>query len=780
MGTPLYNTDIIPLTSRPTLTVMDDGDYFVILDTSTGKISKILKTNIVLPASKVSYDNATSGLTATQVQAALDELVVNLGSSDSAISALGGRLDILEADESTEGSVAYDIKQSSDALKGTGYTEGSLKTHEDRLDTLEADVATEGSVAKTVKDAVDPIIEDVSDHETRIDSVELAIVQQGQDLASVKQTLQQGNGATLDFSGIGTVALDARATGRANPTIEGLTATQLVTNGDFSQGTTGWEGVTSSLTESGKVLTVTGDGVDAQPKAVQLIGKLISGDKWFISVPRVRVTNSLCTRLTVRWYGSRTTGTVVTVNDIASPTENIWYDLSGISTVTNQYGSLRLQIEHFYYSASDATGKVMEIDGNYGVSAFNLTSIFGAGNEPDLETCQKLFSNYFDGTKSIPMPARVRSVGKNLWNPKLVTTVTDTGSGSVNIWNEGDTVRIRGTLGDTGRTFIIGNGYEGLTGVGASPSSLPYITGAGQFRYSEHNSRSLPTRIYYDGTFTTLSPSTTITVTKGIQGFGYYGDGFANIDWTFKIQLELGSTATPYEPYQDSTLYIADNEEVRSVQAVSDTISVVNGEHMLTKKISTPVSVASGVEVNVTNYPTAKTGGKFAVELTDSGTQIGVIGTDSTSGAGMLRFELAKPLTTPLTTSGILQAKQKGTVYYEPYYEGSHQTNASSQITLPYEGTIEAVYGYDENFDEYLLDSSEYSLTGTTLTIIGAVENEVFFVQMSRSEPLAPEMEVNVINNEQVIADTANGKFYKLVPTITNGSLVSQTPVEVV
>jgi hypothetical protein len=131
MGTPLYNTDIIPLTSRPTLTVMDDGDYFVILDTSTGKISKILKTNLVLPASQVSYDNATSGLTATQVQAALDELVVNLGSSDSAISALGGRLDILEADE-----------------------------------------LTEGSVAKTVKDAVEPIIEDVSDHEIRIAMLE--------------------------------------------------------------------------------------------------------------------------------------------------------------------------------------------------------------------------------------------------------------------------------------------------------------------------------------------------------------------------------------------------------------------------------------------------------------------------------------------------------------------------------------------------------------------------------------------------------------------------------
>jgi hypothetical protein len=132
MGTPLYTTDIIPLTSRPTLTVMDDGDYFVILDTSTGRISKILKTNI-MTALKITYDN-TSGLTAETVQAALDELVVNLGYSDSAILALAGRLDTIE---------------------GTGYTEGSLKTHEDRLDTLEG--TGEGSVKKAIDDALEQI-----------------------------------------------------------------------------------------------------------------------------------------------------------------------------------------------------------------------------------------------------------------------------------------------------------------------------------------------------------------------------------------------------------------------------------------------------------------------------------------------------------------------------------------------------------------------------------------------------------------------------------------------
>ena len=106
MGTPLYDTDVIPVTSRPTLTVMDDGDYFLIFDTSTAKISKILRTD-AQKALNISYDNTTSGLTATQVQAALDELVVNLGSSDSAISALAGRLDTLEG--TGEGSVAKAI-----------------------------------------------------------------------------------------------------------------------------------------------------------------------------------------------------------------------------------------------------------------------------------------------------------------------------------------------------------------------------------------------------------------------------------------------------------------------------------------------------------------------------------------------------------------------------------------------------------------------------------------------------------------------------------------------
>jgi hypothetical protein len=135
----------------------------------------------------------------------------------------------------------------------------------------------------------------------------------------------------------------------------------------------------------------------------------------------------------------------------------------------------------------------------------------------------------------------------------------------------------------------------------------------------------------------------------------------------------------------------------------------------------------------------------------------------------VIYYQLATPVTTKLLTSGILQAKPNGTVYFEPYYEGSHQTNASSQITLPYEGTIDKVTGYDENLEPYEVPSTGYTLVGNTLTITGALENEVFYVELSRAEPLAPEMEVNVINNDQVTLDSADGKYYQIGFTTTNG-----------
>jgi hypothetical protein len=295
------------------------------------------------------------------------------------------------------------------------------------------------------------------------------------------------------------------------------------------------------------------------------------------------------------------------------------------------------------------------------------------------------------------------------------------------------------------------------------------------------------------------------------------------------MMLNTGATALPYEPYTDSTLYLADNEEVRSVPAIADEVKVVNGQLVKVQNVQRYVLQESNfvsfrndktnfdyiqIPVNVIGYSASSAirDGKTTISgftetysanlyINDDPAFVGrydlytsvanfTLGVEKGKYASLaeaqadlagtvIYYQLATPIITPLLTSGILQAKPNGTVYFEPYYEGSHQTNASSQITLPYEGTIDKVTGYDENLEPYEVPSTAYTLVGTTLTITGAVENEVFYVELSRSEPLAPELIVNTLNNDQVTLDSADGKYYQIGFTTTNG-VPTVTATEVV
>jgi len=491
----------------------------------------------------------------------------------------------------------------------------------------------------------------------------------------LERQAQIGNGATLDFSGIGIVPLDARATGRANPMVEGLTVTNLVNGkGDSLDG---WVAPQLALGTGDKEGFFEINSSTAITENYYEV-PVISGHVYAVIVEYFADGLADGTLIRVELYDSASN----TVRGTFSSMTNATTELTElVSIVTSSGVGNRLRFNRSGFGSITWLKKLRLID----LTAHGLASITASD-------CAKIFS-YFDGTKSIQLPARVRSV-------------------------------------------------------------------------SEDESES-------------------------------------------------------------STLYIADNVELRSVPAISDKVKVVNGEVVKVQNVATPTTIANltyfAINTALTNvdriyfsdmpdaFRTSVFGNyqingmrEFDVDIgaiLDDVVNVGgfytsaipderivfIVGKGTTlesflasNGSKEVMYRLATPVTTNLTTSGILQAKPNGTVYFEPYYEGSHQTDASSQITLPYEGTIEAVYGYDEDLVEYLLDSSEYSLTDTTLTITGALENEVFFVQMSRSEPLAPEMSVNTLNNEQVIADTSNGKFYKLVPTITDGVLVSQTPVEVV
>jgi hypothetical protein len=87
-----------------------------------GSVLKDIKDN----AKDATYDNSASGLTADTLGSAIDEVEEHAENIDDAIG----------------------------AIKGVGYTDGTLKTHEDRLDTLEANVALNPmKVAEIVVDA---------------------------------------------------------------------------------------------------------------------------------------------------------------------------------------------------------------------------------------------------------------------------------------------------------------------------------------------------------------------------------------------------------------------------------------------------------------------------------------------------------------------------------------------------------------------------------------------------------------------------------------------------
>ena len=260
MPTPLYTTDVQKIVDRTPKTALLDTDVFVVAD-EDGTLAPITKPNA--------------------------KTTLGISDAESAISTLEGEIDDLQTAET--------------AVKGTGWTDENLVDHEDRIGDLETNDTLQDATLGTLKET--------------ILSTKLAVNE-------LERQSQIGNGATLDFSDIGIVPLDARATGRANPTVEGLTATNIV------------------------------DGA----------GIANLGTVTFASVLNHKYFDVL--------HGTILTG------------------IGSDMTITNDTGS-----------TAD-------------IAVIYLTGVYGLGNEPSASDCAKIFS-YFDGTKSIQLPARVRSVSED-------------------------------------------------------------------------------------------------------------------------------------------------------------------------------------------------------------------------------------------------------------------------------------------------------------------------------------------------------------------------------
>ena len=171
----------------------------------------------------------------------------------------------------------------------------------------------------------------------------------------------------------------------------------LVTNGDFSQGMTGWGsaftyGRGSSPSVSNKTMYVKGNGdvIQAGINSNTIVWDL---HKYF-GFATVRVTNSNSVGIYLR------RGADNGFAEISNPIADKWYDISGVSISTATTTQNFVQIYHQYNTPAIQKDKVMEVKN---VMAIDLTTSFGPGNEPTKqEMNNNLYKVWIDSATNTP------------------------------------------------------------------------------------------------------------------------------------------------------------------------------------------------------------------------------------------------------------------------------------------------------------------------------------------------------------------------------------------
>ena len=182
--------------------------------------------------------------------------------------------------------------------------------------------------------------------------------------------------------------------------ISEMSLTNLVANGDFSNGTTGWGryASTCSITAADNTLSVTGTGSQLYAITIQNLSGAADGHEIYIAA-KVTVTNSVCVRVLAGMYVS---GSAAIAEQVATPVQDSVVSLSGICTTLNNIAEIKLFLRHDYASKETAENKVMEAQ--Y-ITAIDLTNVFGAGNEPSKEEMDAVMQLYddewFNGTTKL-------------------------------------------------------------------------------------------------------------------------------------------------------------------------------------------------------------------------------------------------------------------------------------------------------------------------------------------------------------------------------------------
>lgn len=508
-------------------------------------------------------------------------------------------------------------------------------------------------------------------------------------------------------------SLPANADGQLSVSLGGRTATNIVTNGNFANGTTGW------VAPAGGSISATGNELSSTAVATgtfvfQTLSPTTIAEHLYYGRAKVKtISNLVALRI----------GTTASFHS----GNGLYQTLSVVHKATNPAHSLNVIDNRT--SGWDFI-KIME------AMAIDLTATFGAGNEPTVAQCNAMFPNWFDGTKST-LSVRARSVGKNLFDKSKA--------------------RLGGFYNASG-AWVSVEGYY----------SSDYISVNGNTQYT-HNRSSATYINYYDAGKTWISSLLTSSFITPYNA-RYCKVMGASVDKSIDLfQVELGAVTTTYEPYTETTIYlpaigrslpngtkdefsVSDGKRTQRIKAdyvlqASDILAMttsltnidvaqifISTDHVTwTGNVDGNLSIYGMNQVSFDTRDNASNIGKYYVSV---GTQDRIFavfakGTTLTQAQASLvgitlTYQLATPVVTQYMGIGQLDALPNGSIIVEPVVRGVKLpafgtgkiaiTDATAPIT-----SIESVYRIDTGLDGmqtktdvtslFALDSDKFGIT---------------------------------------------------------------------
>ena len=630
----------------------------------------------------------------------------------------------------------------------------------------------------------------------------------------------------LSTEGYGTLGTPKNATGGLGVELRGNTLRNLVVNGDFSDGTTGWVWAGSTIAVTTGKTILTSDGTSSYGRLTRYgLGKLEISQKIYCRA-YVKVTNTACNNINM-FIRNHTSVLLQEVIKLNTPLQNITYLISGIVETSAAYDlGLSLSINQNYADVTTANGKVMEIQN---VMAVNLTA--HGLDTLTVAQCDLMTDMYFEGTQSA-MVSRVVNIGKNL-SPINVSAPAESNALSMLF-----SIRNGKRFSSNNFNIYYDDAVSADDFISVQPNTSYTLSAVSplEFRLAlvAVSSRDDTAGRYINGgtnagsrnfTFTTGATENYVILTQDSgNSVGLLGNVLSD------IQLELGAEVTTYEPYRKQEQYIKPYALNRLPNGTCDTIvngkytgrvkkyvltegdivsvatigtnvnyarinhQTLEGAKSFSNNVVGQITVGDLQEVTVSNYDNTNNIGKFFVYNVGEYHLFGiVISKDTTltqaktAFAGTVIYYELNPLNYVIDNNiatGLLNANPNGTVYFDNgfadagiYNDGITILNTDYPIEI-LETLIKL--NADGSYTELNVSTATIALNKLSFTHTGITNGDIVaFTYKGADSLIKGSNKLTYLDSKNVIADTANGKFYKYKPVVTNGVIASWAVVEV-